>query len=164
MEVWAPVVGTLLGVAVGWGLDRRTRKDERAAADARELRSVASEVLGRAKMVLDASNPVEYAAFASESIRTEIGKRRDEAERVRPELTSLAIRWPAARAEITAVARYLAFVPNTLELVVRQVLENRALSPLVDDMRRDYQGAEDALDRVIGLLDSTVSEGSPVGG
>jgi hypothetical protein len=115
-------------------------------------------------MVLDASNPVEYAAFASESIRTEIGKRRDEADRVRPELTSLAIRWPAARAEITAVARYLAFVPNTLELVVRQVLENRALSPLVDDMRRDYQGAEDALDRVIGLLDSTVSESSPFSG
>lgn len=146
------VVGTLSGVGIGWWLDRKTRREERVANDRTELLNTAASVLGETKLTLEASNPLPFAAFASKEKREEVELRRIEADRVRPQLSVLAIRWPEAESELSEMSDFLGQLPNRLNLLITQVLKKRDARKLTSDLRADHQSAIDALERAVTKL------------
>lgn len=146
------IVGSLGGVWLGSTLGRRTALAERKTVRKDDLVKEASSVLRGARVAISALGPDGYALWASSETYSEIDKRRDEADVLRPQLAALAVQWPEGSDELGALERYLSNAPTSLALLVQAVLEHDDFRPMLEEAKSARAVAVTTLESAIAKL------------
>lgn len=151
------VTGTLLGIWIGWLLDRRARREERFETLGFELRKDASSVLGEAQIAISITAPDGYALWATEEFYAKLQYQREEWLALRERIAALAARWPEGAPALQSVEQYLSNAPAALSNIVATVLDGRDFQLLVETQRHAYEDANRKVAHAIQQLHGTES-------
>jgi membrane protein implicated in regulation of membrane protease activity len=145
---------SLVGVFLGYMLDRKARREERREAAHASLMKDASDVIGQARVVVTMMSPDGYTFWADKDTWQGIVKRRDEATPVRPLLAALAVRWRPAAPELNAIESYLGRTPALLNLLVGRVLDRDDVhwDKFLDQLNEEHEAVLEALTRAVEKL------------
>lgn len=146
-------------------ITRRDRIKERKDEEAKHLREDAAGPLGDASALLNAAKP--WVSQGKENaipfdLTDEAARQREDANRARPLLRTLAGLWPEVAEDINTVEGYLGQLPNHLQFVgelsrvdadaFADDQSERNAWTLLERLEEDYWEARHALNRLYGRL------------